>query len=153
MKVREVRKVRHGYPVNWATQLSSDQASNSSYSYSASDEDEVVQSGPGNTVTYSIYLTMDTALFSLDSVVHTYAGSEEGMTVKCHTFMTAPVHLMFSTCVLLKLSHCWWWRLINIIMITLRDDEGTSPIPDTAEAEMFVFLATTNIWDIVYRTN
>jgi hypothetical protein len=66
LKVREVKKVSQGCPFNRGAQLFSGQVSNSSYSSSVSDENEVVQSGPGNTVTYSIHLAMDTAHYSLD---------------------------------------------------------------------------------------
>jgi hypothetical protein len=38
-------------------------------------------------------------------------------------------------------------------MIALTDGKGPSPLPDITEAEMFVFLAITNRWDIVYGTN
>ena len=58
--------------------------------------------------------------------------------------MTAPVHLLFSCCILQKLLHCWLWRLNRYYHDHLdRLDKGPSPLPDVTEAKMLEFLVIT----------
>jgi len=55
-----------------------------------------------------------------------------------HTYLTVPHHLIFSCCILQKLSHYWGWRLTAGVT-----DEEPSPEYDVTHAKMLVFLAIT----------
>jgi hypothetical protein len=57
---------------------------------------------------------------SLDKCsTHLYSGPRGKEDSELSHIMIAPVHLVFSSCILLKLSCCWLCRLIDIITVML----------------------------------
>ena len=98
LKAREVMEVSStGLPNIWWSSIYG------SYSSSASDEEEVVQNGPENTVIYSIHFTMDTAFFSPDKCsAHLCRGprGRENSDVPHIPGGSSP--LIFSSCILPK---------------------------------------------------
>jgi hypothetical protein len=86
-------------------------------------------------------------------VVHTYTGGpEKWKTVKHHIHDgSSPLSVFLSYFV--EIITLWWWRLIDIIRVTLTADEGRLPVPDVTETKMFVFRVVTNRWDISSGTD
>jgi hypothetical protein len=98
------------------------QALNSSFSSNASDEEEIFQSGPDQQVQTLSTLQWTRPCGPHWSVVHTFRGGLRGQKGnKCHIEMMAPVNLVFSCCILWKLSYCWWWGLTDTTTATLTD--------------------------------
>jgi hypothetical protein len=101
LKAREVKKVSQGCPFNWAAQypvvkhpavhiLPVPQMKRKLFRVG-----QITQSPIPSTSQWT------QPSFPQTSVVHTYiGGAEEGRTVKCHIFVTASVHLVFSSCIL-----------------------------------------------------
>ena len=69
-------------------------------------------------------------------------GHESKRSATCK--MAAAVKLAGFLLYLRKLSYCWWWRLRDTSTATLTEfEDGSSPLPEVTEVEMFVFLAIT----------
>lgn len=101
------------------TVCSSAQATLSLGSASTSEEDDDVQSWPDPQTKRPPKLQWTLPSRFQKSIVHTFTGGqgaqEERMRVKHHTSMMALLHLVFSCCILQRLSYCLWWKLTDII--------------------------------------
>jgi hypothetical protein len=95
-------------------QTASSHEYSSSISSSVPDEEDAVESGPGEQFQLAVTLRWTRPSCPHSSVAHTYiqGATEERRTTKCPTRMMFPDHLASFFCILQKSSLCRWWRLI-----------------------------------------
>jgi len=102
--------VKHTQPY---CQTASSPESNSSILSSASDEDEAVESVPGEQTQQAVTLQWTSPSCPQSSVAHTYTGGSRGKKDNEASHIndgSSPLRVFF--CISQKLSLCWWWRLI-----------------------------------------
>jgi len=126
-------------------QTASSYKPSSSVSSSASDEEDAVESGPGEQIQQAVTLQWTRPSCPQSSVAHTFTGAPRGKKDNEASHIndgSSPLSvflLYFAEIISLLVveSNCYYHDYID------RLDDGPSPEPDVTEAEMFVFLALT----------
>jgi len=126
-------------------QTASRPESSSSISSSASDEEEAVESVPGEQTQQAVNLQWTSPSCPLSSVAHTYTGGPRGKKDNEASHINDGSSL-------LSVFLLYFAEIITLLVVETnrfyhdyldRIDDGPSPDPDVTEAEMFVFLALT----------
>jgi len=126
-------------------QTASSHESSSSISSSASDEEDAVESGPGEQIQQAVTLQWTRHSCPQSSVTHAFTGAPRGKKDN------EASHINYGSSPL-SVFLLYFAEIISLLEVETnryyhdyidRLDDGLSPEPDVTEAEMFVFLALT----------